>query len=246
MSGLRSQVVLASVISFALVSSVAAQTPQQSCDRTTYYILQGQYARALKQLNGAPTPSTTPAQRENLRGLALMLSGDLQKAVAAFDTAIDLDSSLVEARFNRAITWMRLGMPARAVETLQAIAADEKNPLRATAAFNNALALDALGKSVEAEKWLEAAVQLDPSLDSSLLYLGALRERRGDLQAAGKAYKEFLAAHPDSVIAMLRFGVSAQRAGFAVVGKQYLKRVIEIAPDSAEATEARKFLVMWE
>jgi tetratricopeptide (TPR) repeat protein len=244
-SGLRSQVALASVISFALVWSSAAQT-SQSCDRATYYILQGQYARALKQLNGATTPSTTPAQRENLRGLALMLSGDLQKAVAAFDTAIDLDNSLVEARFNRAITWMRLGMPARAVETFQTIAADEKSPLRATAAFHNALALDALGKAVEAERWLEAAIKLDPSLDSALLYLGALRERRGDLQAAGKAYKDFMTAHPDSIIAMLRFGVSAQRAGYADVGKKSLKRVIETAPDSPEATEARKFLVMWE
>ena len=224
----------------------AEQPSQQSCDRATYYILQGQYARALTQLNGATTPSTTPAQRENLRGLALMLSGDLQKAVASFDLAIDLDNSLVEARFNRAITWMRLGLPERAVETLQTIAADEKSPLRGTAAFHRALALDALGKTAEAERWLENAMKLDPRLDSALLYLGALRERRGDLQGAGKAYKDFLAAHPDSIIAMLRFGVSAQRAGFADVGKKYLKRVIDAAPDSAEATEARKFLVMWE
>jgi tetratricopeptide (TPR) repeat protein len=217
-----------------------------SCDRATYYILQGQYARALKELNGTPTPGTTPAQRENLRGLALMLEGELQKSIASFDLALDLDGSLAEARFNRAVAWMRLGMHARASETFQAIAADEKSPLRGSAAFHNALALDAAGKPAEAERWLDRALQLDPALDSALLYLGALRERRGDLQGAGKAYREFLAAHPDSIIAMLRFGVSAQRAGVRDVGRKYLQRVIAAAPDSAEAAEARKFLVMWE
>jgi tetratricopeptide (TPR) repeat protein len=197
-------------------------------------------------LNGASTPSTTPAQRENLRGLALMLSGDLQKSIGAFDTAIDMDGTLAEARFNRAVAWMRMGMPQRASEAFAQMANDEKNPLRATAAFHNALALDAMKKPADAEKWLESAVALDPSLDSALLYLGALRERRGDLQGAGKAYKNFLAAHPDSIIAMLRYGVSAQRAGFSDVGKKYLQRVVAAAPDSDEAAEARKFLVMWE
>ena len=175
-----------------------------------------------------------------------MLSGDLQKAIAAFETALDLDPNLAEAKFNRAVAWMRLGQNQKASEVFQQIAADEKNPLRASAAFHNALALDALGKAADAERWLESAVAIDPSLDSALLYLGALRERRGDLQGAGKAYKQFLAAHPDSIIAMLRYGISAQRAGFTDVGKKYLQRVVDAAPDSAEAAEARKFLVMWE
>ena len=175
-----------------------------------------------------------------------MLSGDVQKSIGAFDTALDMDGKLTEARFNRAVAWMRLGMTQRASETFVEMAHDEKSPLRASAAFHNALALDAMRKPAEAEKWLESAIALDPSLDSALLYLGALRERRGDLQGAGKAYKQFLAAHPDSIIAMLRYGVSAERAGFTDVGKKYLQRVVDAAPDSAEAAEARKFLVMWE
>jgi tetratricopeptide (TPR) repeat protein len=175
-----------------------------------------------------------------------MLGGDPQKSVSAFDTALDIDPNLAEAKFNRAVAWMRMGMHQRASETFVQMANDENNPLRGSAAFHNALALDAMGKPADAEKWLESAIALDPSLDSALLYLGALRERRGDLQGAGKAYKQFLSAHPDSIIAMLRFGVSAQRAGFTEIGKKYLQRVIDAAPDSAEAAQARKFLVMWE
>ena len=45
---------------------------------------------------------------------------------------------------------------------------------------------------------------------------------------------------------MLRFGISAHRAGRYDVARQYLHRVIDTAPQSAEAVEARKYLVMWE
>jgi TolA-binding protein len=89
-------------------------------------------------------------------------------------------------------------------------------------------------------------VKLDPKLDAALLYLGMLRERRGNLQDAGRAYLDYLKVHPDSVIALLRFGVSAQKAGRVDVAKSYLHRVIELGPNSAEAMEARKYLVMWE
>ncbi|HEX8154346.1 MAG TPA: tetratricopeptide repeat protein, partial [Thermoanaerobaculia bacterium] len=96
------------------------------------------------------------------------------------------------------------------------------------------------------EQWLVRALELDPSFDAALLYVGTLRERRGELQLAGRAYLEYLRKHPDSLVAALRFGISAQRAGRADVARKYLQQVIDKAPQSAEAAEARKFLVMWE
>jgi TolA-binding protein len=59
-------------------------------------------------------------------------------------------------------------------------------------------------------------------------------------------YLAYLKIHPDSVSAMLRIGIVAQRAGRNDVGVAYLRKVIEKAPQSSEAVEARKFLVMWE
>ena len=56
----------------------------------------------------------------------------------------------------------------------------------------------------------------------------------------------YLKAHPDSMIATLRFGIAAQAAGRLEVARTYLQRVIDKAPDSPEAVEARKYLVMWE
>lgn len=218
---------------------------QPVCDRIIWEITHGQYARALKQLDGAPTNGGSEASRANLRGLTRMLAGDPKASITDFDTALELDPSMTEARFNRAVAMLRLGEYARASKEFEALYAGT-SPLRARAAYHDALALDAMQKPADAEAWLGKALEADPQLDDALFYSGVLEERRGDLQAAGRAYKTYLERHPDSAGAMLRFGVCAQRAGSIDTAKAYLTRVIKTSPDSAEAAEAQKFLVMWE
>lgn len=217
-----------------------------ACDRSVQLILQGHYDAALRQLEGAKSSGASPAEVENLRGLALMLSGDSKKAMASFDRALALNPALQEARFNRAITLLRDKEYARASSELEKVFADEHSALRADAAYHNGIALDRMGRAKEAETWLDRALALDAKLDAALLYSGFLRERRGDLQGAGRAYLDYLKAHPDSPIAALRFGISAHAAGRREVAKKYLEGVIAKAPNSAEAIEARKFLVMWD
>jgi tetratricopeptide (TPR) repeat protein len=210
------------------------------------YILRGNYDAALKQLEGAKTSGGSPAEIENLKGLALLLDGDVAKAIGSFDRALQLQPELHPARFNRALAFLRANEYAKAAADLETIFADEHAPLRADAAYHLGIALDRLGRAKEAEEALDRALVLDPTLDAALLYTGLLRERRGDLQGAGRAYLEYLKLHPDSVVAMLRFGVSAQKAGSADTAKSYLQKVIALAPESPEAVEARKYLVMWE
>jgi len=175
-----------------------------------------------------------------------MLSGDTKKAMTSFDRALALNPALQEARFNRAITLMRDSQYAKASTELGKVFADEHSRLRADAAYHNGIALDRLGRAKDAETWLDRAMALDAKLDAALLYSGFLRERRGDLQGAGRAYLDYLKAHPESTIAALRFGISAHAAGRHEVAKKYLEGVIAKAPSSAEAVEARKFLVMWD
>lgn len=157
-----------------------------------------------------------------------------------------LQPALAEARFNRAVALLRLGQSAKASADLEKIFADEASPLRAGAAYHNAVALDRLGRAKDAENWLHRALALDPALDAALLYTGLLRERRGDYQGAGRAFFDYLKKHPDSIVAKLRFGIAAHASGRADVAKTYLQQVIDAAPRSLEATEARKYLVMWE
>ena len=174
------------------------------------------------------------------------MKGEAAKAVTSFDAALAKDPALAAARFNRAIALLRLGQFGTASSELQKLWPDERSPLRAQVAYHNGIALDRLGRAADAEMWLGRALALDPELDAAMLYTGLLRERRGDLQGAGRAYLDYLKVHPDSVVAMLRFGISAHVAGRPEVARSYLQRVIATSPESAEAVEARKFLVMWE
>jgi tetratricopeptide (TPR) repeat protein len=183
---------------------------------------------------------------ENLRGLAELMQGQSEKALASFDRALAAKPDLAEARFNRAVALLRLAQYAKAASALEPLASAEDSPLRANAAYHLGLALDRLGRPAEAETWLNRAMTYDPNLDAALLLVGTLRERRGDLQGAGRAFFDYLKKHPDSTAAMLRFGISAQQAGRLDVAKSYLQKVIDAAPRSYEATEARKYLVLWE
>ncbi len=175
-----------------------------------------------------------------------MLGGDLVKALRSFDEALKLDATLEQARLNRGIALLRSGQVAKAKSEFEALANDEHSLVRADAAYHLALTLDRLGSAAEAEVWIERAMKLDNDFDDALLFAGMLRERRGDLQGAGRAYLEYLKKHPDSTTALLRFGISAQRSGSIETAKTYLQRVIALAPASAEAIEARKWLILWE
>lgn len=210
------------------------------------YLLRGNHDAALRQLEGAKTSGAAPADIENVRGLALLLKGDLKTAIASFDKALQLNAALSEARLNRAVARMRMNDAAGASKDFEAVYNDEHSGVRADAAYHNAIALDRLGRTADAEEWLSRALTLDPSLDAALLYTGLLRERRGDLQGAGRAYLEYMKTHPESATALLRFGLSAQKSGNIETAKKYLQRVLDVAPNSAEALEARKYLVMWE
>ncbi len=209
-------------------------------------ILRGNYDAALRQLNGAKTSGSAPAEVENLRGLALLLDGETAKALVSFDKALALQPSLQPARFNRALAFLRNREYAKAAADLQNVYADEHSALRADAAYHLGIAYDRMNRPAEAETWLDRAIKLDEKLDAALLYVGMLRERRGDLQSAGRAYLDYLERYPQSAAALLRFGISAQKAGRIDVAKTYFQRAIAAAPKSPEAIEARKFLVMWE
>lgn len=175
-----------------------------------------------------------------------MLEGRLGEAITSFDRALAADGSLDAARYNRGLARLRQKDLTRAAADLQDVFAVENSRYRADAAYHLAITADRQGRAADAEAWLDRALALDPSLDAALLYTGMLRERRGDLQAAGRAYLTYLEHHPESPVALLRFGLAARKAGQPSTAKKYLERVVATAPDSIEAIEARKHLVLWE
>ena len=195
---------------------------------------------------GASVCDRPPATVANEHGLTSMLAGDLPRALASFDEALKLDATHEQARLNRGIALLRSGQTAKAMVDLETLANDEHSLVRGDAAYHLAIALDRLGRRAEAETWVDRALKLDNDLDAAMLFAGQLRERRGDLQGAGRAYLDYLKKHPDSTVALLRFGICAQRSGRVDTATAYLQKVVALAPRSPEAVEARKWLVLWE
>lgn len=223
-----------------------AVSSSPACDRAASYLARGEYAAALRQLEGVRAAGTSTAANENMRGLAMMLAGDPNGAMTVFDAVVAADPSMIEARFNRAVALLKLGENAKASAEFEKIAFDEHNMLRATAAYHDALALDRLNRTADALVWAGRAIALDNNFDAAYLLLGALHERAGQVEAAARSYHTYLERHPDSTAALLRFGICAQRANRLDLARTYLQKVIKLAPDSTDAAEARKFLVMWE
>ncbi len=174
------------------------------------------------------------------------MNGKLDAAQVSFTQAIAADPGFIEPKINRGILSLRRSKFDEANRDLEAAYTSATGDLKAAAAFHRALAEDGLGKSRAAHEWIQKALAVRADYPDAILYSGVILEKLRRFEEAGKAYRRFLELSPDSVVALLRFGVVAHRAGFRDTAIQYLQRVVKLAPDSAEAMEARKFLVMWD
>jgi tetratricopeptide (TPR) repeat protein len=230
---------------FAFLAAIAplSVASAQSCSRAAWYLAHGDTDRALRALTGVTDGSET-----NLRGLAEMQKGRLDAALGTFTRAAEENPGSLETRFNRGVVLLRLGRHDEAATAFEQIwsAEDARASLRASAANHRALAAERLDRLEEASTWLERSLEIDPRSSDALLYSGVILEKQGRFPEAGKRYRAYLDNDPGSTVAMLRFGIVAHRAGHRDLAVKYLREVALRSPDSQEAVEARKFLVMWE
>lgn len=234
------------MLALAPVVSVGQDSPGgPDCSVGAAFLARGDVARALKSLTGVRAGVGSAAD-QNAKGLALLLSGRNEEAVALFDALVKSDPTFVEARFNRGIALLRSEKHDAAASDFASVMAIPGHSLRASAGFHRALCDDAAGRRDDAIKHLRIAVSADPELVDAHLYLGILLEKQGDCEGAGAEYLEVLSRRPESLPALLRFGICAHRKGFRDTALTYLRRVVEAAPASAEAMEAQKYLVMLE
>lgn len=222
--------------------ALAAQKSDRSCYAGAQQLARGDYASALKALTGVVADGTSSAAELNLRGVAELANNDARKALETFELSIAKDSRLREAQLNRGLALLRLGRNADAAKAFEPLAkSDDEIGVRAR--FHRAMAADAGGDPAGALSWL---AKTNETLPEAILYEGVLLERSGSFAAAGDAYRKYLNLRPESMTAMVRFGVVAMRAGFFDTARATLQRVVRQAPGSREAIEASKYLVMLE
>jgi tetratricopeptide (TPR) repeat protein len=199
----------------------------------------------MQRLDGVVSTTSSDAAAINLRGVAEMMSGRLDPALRSFDAAIARDGSLLDPRFNRGVALLKKEAWDEAAAAFGYVYG-RAGSLQASAAYHRGLAEEGAGRLSAAAEWFGKALAADPNLDDAMVGLGVVREKLGQYEGAGQAYKNYLARHPDSVVATLRFGVVAHAAGHSDLAAVYLRKVMAAAPGTPEAAEAAKFLVMWE
>jgi protein O-GlcNAc transferase len=166
----------------------------------------------------------------NGAGFVLLQSGALQQARAALEQALARDDALPEA-------WLNLSHALRLVGEQQAalIAAERAVALRPNHAKTRrarALALAALGQTVEALAALEALVATAVSADAeSWIDLGTVRQDAGQLSGAIAAFQQAVALQPNSLRGWTNLGAALRQFGDVVGACACYERALAVDGD---------------
>ncbi|MEA2558560.1 MAG: choline-sulfatase [Acidobacteriota bacterium] len=98
------------------------------------------------------------------------------------------------------------------------------------------------GDAAASESHFRQAVELAPAWVPAWLVWGQLAENQGQLDRALERYLKAAGVGPGEPAPLLAAGRVLQKKGDRQGARQYLERVIAIAPGSAEAREARRLL----
>jgi serine/threonine protein kinase/Tfp pilus assembly protein PilF len=169
------------------------------------------------------------------RGLALARAGRPAEAQFAYDRALRLDPSLLEARINRGLLHLERGAFAEALADLDA-AIGRAEP-RAEWLAARAEALDRLGRPDEAETQFESAIRAKPD-DPSLLVARGFARLRLQPERAFADFQHALTLDPHFARAHLGIGLywRATRPDLAL---RALDHAVESDPRLAEAFQLR-------
>jgi Flp pilus assembly protein TadD len=113
--------------------------------------------------------------------------------------------------------------------------AGERPDLVARARQNAGIALLLTNRPEQAERELEAAVELDPMSWRAWSALGRARDARRAWAEAGTAYERALALAPDEATVLNNFGMSKLSAGDHEGAAALFVRALEASPDLAAA-----------
>jgi tetratricopeptide (TPR) repeat protein len=134
-------------------------------------------------------------------GLELASQKKYSEATTNFEKAIEKDRGFTDAIYNLGVTWQKLGMHRKAVEVLSGLGTEE-----AMEGIDDPEYLYALGASYfhlreydKAEDAFDAAREIDPLHLKSLFSLAVIYEKKGRLDDAASALREYIKAAPEGV-----------------------------------------------
>ncbi len=193
----------------------------------------GSFDDALTLLDAALVGA--PNRPDLLLAMADTLSsaGRTDDAVRRLDAAVAAAPDLALLRVHIVDLLLRAGETEPALRQARQAVADLPRLAVAQAALGTALA--ATGRDDEAATAFQRARQLDPNQPTAIIGLAQWRQRRGEIDAAGRLYCALIRERPErldllrqTALAELRVGAGAgARQGFAAT----LSKTLELCPD---------------
>ncbi|MBM3990259.1 MAG: tetratricopeptide repeat protein [Planctomycetes bacterium] len=213
-----------------------------------------------------PAAAPTRARIRTALGRALLATGAHDEALSMFEKAQQADAGDPDAFAGR-LSALRMGAKgsaptgaptgasfelslARALADLDAgnfasardglALAASSDPLRAPEAWRALSWLaESCGYPEEASRWIEAALEGDPTDTWALYQHGRVLASRDDVQGAREAFVRALDREIDFVDALVALGHLAYRTGDHAAAERYLERALSIEPRRPEVLALR-------
>lgn len=175
-------------------------------------------------------------------GLIKHLQGDEESSLAESDTALKLNPALTDARNTRGLAYLNLGRPVEAEADFRQTLADPNYPQKINVQFNLGIALLHQSRPNEALTELYQAQKANPSIKWLYSRLGEAHEALGNFEKASANFLLSLQRDGKNSSDAFRLATCLDRLNKRDLAAKYFRLVIETAPASTEAQEARERL----
>jgi len=164
---------------------------------------------------------------------ALYQKGQVEKSLAAFATALEIQPDYFDAHVAYGVALREAGRPREAIEQLDL--ALRQNSTNAAVRLHLGLALDHLGDLAGATLNYRAALELDPGLTRALCALGFALQRAGDVPEAISRYRAALKLDPTLGEVWMNLGAAQAQQGDLEEAIGSYRAAIRAKPDMAAA-----------
>ena len=128
-------------------------------------------------------------------GIELASAGDFGEAVEQFQRAIEVDPNMLDASFNLAVTYQKLGLHMKAIPVLRDLTT--RSPRLPAYHFALGYSCFHAGNFAAARNEFVRTLEIDPTHRRALFSLAVVHERRGERDEALRRWNEYLELHPE-------------------------------------------------
>jgi Tfp pilus assembly protein PilF len=172
--------------------------------------------------------------------------GEWIEAAAGFEKALEINPYYTEARIYLATCFNEMGDPARALQQLEQALLDRTHPGPEAIHLNIALIKKQSGELEGALASLREAVELNPKFYRAHLEMARILVELGRSDEAVAAFGVAEPGFGEDHEFHYEYGVALFRAGQPEEALRHLRKVVELAPGSQDAVEAKKLIAIIE